>query len=102
MAGFVIVSFGRGHTIVCEEKFLEEGVTNYRIPKACTVRNWGTKHGLGEIATHGPTSGTVLDAIPFPCRIPADAVHIVYECSEKSIAPWEKAIKAAEKELLVG
>ena len=73
---FAIVSFGRGHTIVCEMKFLESRETMLRIPKACTVRNWGTKQGLGEIAAHGPTSSTILDAIAFPCRVPADSIHI--------------------------
>lgn len=99
---FEIVSFGRGHTIICEAQYLKDGETMHRIPRACTVRNWGTSKGLGEIAAHGPTSSTVLDAIPFPCKIPADSVHIRYECSEKSLQAWDKAMKAAEKSLLTG
>src|SRR3990172_7048259 len=81
---FGIMSFGRGHTIICELSLLERGATMLRIPKACTIRNWGATHGLGELSAHGPTSKTVLDAIAFPCRVPADSIHIIYECSDKA------------------
>lgn len=102
MSGYVIISFGRGHTICCEEQHFREGVSMHRIPRACTVRNWGTTKGLGEIAAHGPTKDTILDAIPFPLRIPADAVHLVLDCSEKASNSWHRSAQEAEKNLLKG
>lgn len=31
------------------------------ISPGAIVREWGTKHGLGELASNGPTADTVLD-----------------------------------------
>jgi hypothetical protein len=32
-----------------------------QIDNADCIRKWGTSHGLGEIAAHGPTKDTILD-----------------------------------------
>lgn len=36
----------------------------FTIRNASVIRQWGTARGLGEIATGGPTSKTVLDPCP--------------------------------------
>jgi hypothetical protein len=51
------------------------------IDEACCVRYWGTKKGLGELASLGPRPETKLDATP---RIvaPGRAVMFTIECDE--------------------
>ena len=95
-----IISFGRGHTIVCDSKYVDTTQSMLKIPSACTVRVWGTQKGLGELSAHGPTKSTTLDAIAFPLAIPRDAIHIIYECSAASSESFTKDMKKAEAELL--
>jgi hypothetical protein len=48
---------------------------------ARVVRRWGTKHGLAEIATLGPTSETILD-MKCTVRIHPLAVVSIYDCEQ--------------------
>lgn len=57
--GITIVLFDRSYNKV---GFLYDMGNNfYRLEQSYTIRNWGTKHGIGEIALGGPTKETVLD-----------------------------------------
>lgn len=56
--GVRIVVLHRGHVVVGR---VEKEGSHWRITKAATIRRWGTKRGLGEIALDGPTNRTILD-----------------------------------------
>ena len=53
-----IVILQRGWIMVGE--FFRNG-NDCKLKKASVIRNWGTKKGLGEIASGGPTETTTLD-----------------------------------------
>jgi hypothetical protein len=40
---------------------LERNGSDCKLHNASTIRSWGTTKGLGEIASNGPTSKTLLD-----------------------------------------
>ncbi len=56
-----IIVLHRGHVVVGE--YHREG-EYCRLTRGYTVRRWGTSRGLGQLAQHGPTSSTKLDAQP--------------------------------------
>jgi hypothetical protein len=59
-------------------KVREDG--DYIVIDECScVRNWGTSHGLGELATNGPTAHTVLDPQP-QTRVHRLAVVEMIQC----------------------
>lgn len=58
--GRYIVILQRGWVFVGD---LERRGSEFRLTNASNVRNWGTKKGLGELASKGPLAETTLD----PC-----------------------------------
>lgn len=56
--GVRIVILQRGWVVVGH--YYEDG-TQFRVENAAVVRVWGTTKGIGEIASGGPTSKTILD-----------------------------------------
>lgn len=60
--GAKIVVIQSGFVYVGQVDYLNEGgVMWVRISGARNIRVWGTTKGLGQLATSGPTSSTVLD-----------------------------------------
>lgn len=60
--GAKIVVVQSGFVYVGQVDYLTEaGVAWVRISGARNIRVWGTTKGLGQLATSGPTSDTVLD-----------------------------------------
>jgi hypothetical protein len=56
-----IIILQRGWVII--GRFFQNG-TRCWISKGFVIRQWGTTHGLGELAINGPQQETVLDEIP--------------------------------------
>ena len=52
------------------------------IENAAVVRRWGTNRGLGQIASEGPTSSTILD----PC--PTVRIHPLSVVASMDVASW--------------
>lgn len=52
------------------------------IENAAVVRRWGTNRGLGQIASEGPTSSTILD----PC--PTVRIHPLSVVASMDCASW--------------
>ena len=65
-------------------RFYQDGV-NCRLEHCATIRNWGTEKGLGQIATTGPTTKTVLDLEP-TCRFHELTVISMIDCEESKWA----------------
>lgn len=83
--GTRIVILQRGWVAV--GKFSQDG-DECRLTKAATVRRWGTTKGLGELASNGPLSETILD--PSPDLIFHELTVIaMIECDE---AKWENKL----------
>lgn len=59
--GVKIVILQRGWVAV--GRFSQRG-TQCKLSGGATIRRWGTTNGLGQLATEGPTSSTVLDRCP--------------------------------------
>lgn len=55
-----IIIAQRGWVFVGDVSRTADEVT---IANASCIRRWGTSKGLGEIALHGPTARTTLDAV---------------------------------------
>lgn len=56
---------------------------NYLFIRNChCVRRWGTKKGLGELASNGPQANTVLDSQPTTMVHELQVVQII-ECAEE-------------------
>ena len=72
-----IVIAQRGWVFVGDVTRTESEVT---IENAAVVRRWGTNRGLGQIASEGPTSSTVLDPCP-TVRIHPLAVIATMDCA---------------------
>ncbi len=102
--GSSIIAFGRGKIVLynhVDSRYEDDGYVLWKIiDKGCTVRRWGTAHGLGQISSNGPTERTTLDAIMHGLRIPVMAIHGEWECSDVSSTSFEDAVNAAELELL--
>ena len=60
------------------------------IENAAVIRRWGTTKGLGEIATGGPTSNTLLDTCP-TIRVHELAVIMTIDCNDEK---WAKHVAA--------
>jgi hypothetical protein len=58
-----------------------------KVHKAAVVRRWGTTKGLGELASEGPQTGTVLDEEACD-QINRTAVKRRIACDEKAWAKW--------------
>ena len=83
---YKIVVLQRGWVMV--GKFERVG-SECKLHKASVIRNWGTKKGLGEIATEGPKKDTVLD----PCGglVEFDYLTVVATISVNE-AKWKKEL----------
>lgn len=51
------------------------------LTSAHNIRKWGTTAGLGQIAIHGPTPGTVLDPVGIVVFDTPGSVLFTIECS---------------------
>lgn len=80
--GKQIVILDRGFVYVGDVAFDGDWIV---ISNAANVRRWGTKRGLGELATNGPTSNTQLDLTP-TIRAPLRALIAAIECEP---AKWK-------------
>lgn len=81
--GWSIVIADRGHVWVGE--VVTDGDWCW-IRNGSNVRRWGTTHGLGELATKGPQTNTVLDAVP-EVRLALRALIAVIPCEA---AAWKR------------
>ncbi len=50
------------------------------LDKCACVRRWGTTKGLGELASDGPTSNTVLDKLPDGTMVSVSAIMHAVPC----------------------
>ncbi len=80
-----IVILQRGWVMV--GYFSQKGA-NCRLDNAAVIRIWGTTKGLGEIATGGPTTKTVLDRCP-PVNFHELTVIATIDCAEEK---WAKIL----------
>ena len=97
----MIIAFGRGHCVVARADWpLPE--SGWITLTACTIRLWGTKNGLGELASLGPRKETILDAIPEKISLQVEAIHGIWHVAPQTIPAWESAIAKAESTLLAG
>ena len=69
-------------------RFYQDG-QNCWLENCSTIRNWGTTKGLGELATGGPTSKTILEPEP-ACRFHELTIICAIDCEEK---PWKKYLQ---------
>jgi len=84
-----IVVFHRGWVVVGQYdlKRNELGIEEITITNGAVIRRWGTKHGIGEIASNGPTNETVLDLVKTKIREPWVGQILCMDCvPEKWIA----------------
>jgi len=104
LEGTNIIAFGRGKVILCHGEDTEYDPDSFvdwlRVDKAWTVRNWGTEWGLGQLSTSGPTSETILDAIPHGLRVPIAAIHGLWTCTDQSIKAFKPVCDESDKKLL--
>lgn len=77
-----IVVLQRGWVAV--GRWMQEG-SQCLLSNAAIIRMWGTTKGLGEIATNGPTSKTILDPCP-PLRFHELTVILTLDCDD---AKWQ-------------
>ena len=61
---------------------IEKTVLGITIHEARNVRIYGTKNGLGSLASDGPTSNTVLDKCP-NVIVPGRSIMHMIECAEE-------------------
>lgn len=83
--GTRIVILQRGWVVV--GKFSQDG-DECRLTRAAVVRRWGTSKGLGELASKGPLSETVLDSSPDLIFHELTVIAMI-ECDE---AKWENKL----------
>lgn len=83
--GVEIVVLQRGWVVVGK---LSKSGSEYKLINGYVVRNWGTTNGLGELAEHGPQTGTKLDPIP-EASFHELTVVLRMKCSSK----WEALCK---------
>ena len=74
--GTAIVIADRGHVWVGRVVTENDWCT---VTSASAIRQWGTTRGLGELASGGPTSKTVLDPVS-EVRVASRAVIAVIPC----------------------
>jgi len=81
-----IVILQRGWVMVGK---LERNGSECKLHNASVIRNWGTKKGLGEIASEGPKKDTVLD----PCGgiVEFDYLTVVASIAVNE-AKWKSAL----------
>ena len=98
-----IYVFGRGHVVIAPVTDCEmiHGFQAFIIKSGYTIRKWGAKYGIGQLA-NGPTESTILDAIPYGLLIPLGALHSIVQISKdnNSLEKWENAFKKADSEFL--
>src|SRR5688572_28908342 len=56
-------------------------------PDCKVVRQWGTKEGLGELASNRPQSATKFDPVPTGARIPMHSLVLTIPCEPSK---WKK------------
>lgn len=81
-----IVVLHRGWVVIGRNKGVQDGFL--RLEDASVIRRWGTSKGLGELASDGKQSATVLD----PCGTmtpPVSAIINIIECDKKK---WDKVL----------
>ena len=82
-----IVVLHRGHVVVGR---YERSGDDVIVRNASVVRAWGTTKGLGEIASGGPTSKTVLD----PCGVVRCHVLAVVMTLDCEAPKWTQKVTA--------
>ena len=98
-----IYIFGRGHVVLAPvvESEKVSGFEAFKLKSGYTIRKWGTDNGIGQLAI-GPTSETVLDAIPYGLNIPVGALHTTVNVTEDGVKRWKKAFEKADADFLKG
>ncbi len=81
-AGYAIVVLDRGFIVYGRVTIADSYVT---IRDGASIRRWGTKHGLGQLAKEGPQKVTVLDPQP-TTRVHEFNVVQIIECEGEA---WE-------------
>lgn len=68
---------------------LERNGSECKLHNAAVIRNWGTKKGLGELASEGPKTNTILD----PCGgvVEFDYLTVVASISCEA-SKWKSAL----------
>ena len=74
MDGFRIVVLDNGFIYVGNLS-IHDGIVT--IADAKNIRQWGTSHGLGELALKGPTKNTVLDNVGVVMAPYASLQHVL-------------------------
>ena len=54
---------------------------------ASVVRRWGTDAGLGQLASDGPRTETILDQAPEGIAFPFKQLIMMFPCS---VEPWQE------------
>ena len=98
-----IYVFGRGHVVIAPGVDCEKvnGYEAFKLKTGYTIRKWGTSNGIGQLAI-GPTSETVIDAIPHGLNVPVGALHCTVSVTDKGQTEWQKSFKKADAEFLKG
>ena len=72
--GLYLVVLDRGFVYIGEVEL----TTNFCVIRsAYNVRTWGTTKGLGELATDGPTSSSVLDKVGIIYAPMRSVIHLI-------------------------
>jgi hypothetical protein len=77
-----------GWVLIGESSF-DPNTKTTSINNAYCVKNWGTRHGLGEICS-GPTSGTELNRIYGTVKVPEKSILATYEVDDIA---WSNYLK---------
>jgi hypothetical protein len=70
------------------------------IHRFAVLENWGTQHGLGQVAQNGPTPQTELECEDYSVQVPIEAIHGIWIVDDKAVARFNAALEEAELKLL--
>ena len=80
-----IVILQRGNVVVGRLSADKDNKDMMVLGNSAVIRRWGTTKGLGQIASGGPTSGTVLDKTP-TIRFHVLTTIAIIDCE---VSKWE-------------